>query len=95
VAEHCLACARFWVQSTVPLREMERLGKEERNHDHGNSSKGKHLVEATFKVQRFSPLSSGWKHGGTQADRVLEKKLRVLHPAPQATGRDSVPSLSF
>ena len=30
----------------------------------------------------------GRKHGGTQADMVLEKELRVLHPDPKAAGRE-------
>ena len=43
-----------------------------------------------FTVQRFSPLSCR-KHGGTQADMVLEEELKVLHLDPQAAGRDSEP----
>ena len=30
----------------------------------------------------------GRKHGDTQAGMVLEKQLRVLHPDPQAAGRE-------
>lgn len=29
------------------------------------------------------------ERGHTEADMVLEKQLRVLHPPPQAAGRDS------
>ena len=37
------------------------------------------------------------KHGGMQADMVLEKDLIVLYPNPQASGRESVigPDLSI
>ena len=31
--------------------------------------------------------SHGRKHGGTQADEMLEKEHSVLHPDPQAMGR--------
>lgn len=30
----------------------------------------------------------GMKHGSTQADTVLEKKLRVLHSDPKLAGRE-------
>lgn len=32
--------------------------------------------------------SCGGKHGGTQADLVLEKELRVLHTYQQAAGKE-------
>ena len=38
-----------------------------RHHDHGNSYKGKHLIEAGLEFQRVSPLSSwqeSWQHTG-------------------------------
>jgi len=49
-----------------------------RYHDHGKSYKGQHLTGADLQVQRFSPLSSRWEHGGIQADMVQEG-LRILH----------------
>jgi hypothetical protein len=52
--------------------------------DQGNSYKGKHLI-------------GGWPHyhnvekqGSTQADMLLERKLRVLHPDQQAIGKEKV-----
>jgi hypothetical protein len=44
----------------------------------------------TFKnYWRFFPfLKPSRKHGGIQADMVLEKDLRVLHLDPQAVGND-------
>ena len=49
------------------------------------------LVRTTFnwaglKVQRFSPLSSRWEHGSTQAGTVQEE-LRVLHLHLKAVSR--------
>ena len=38
-----------------------------RHHDHSNSYKGKHFIEAGLQIQRFSPLSSwweAWEHAG-------------------------------
>lgn len=57
-----------------------------RHHDHNNSYKGTHLIGAGSQVQRSSPLSSCRKHGGTQADMVLERALHLDH---QAAGRES------
>lgn len=50
-----------------------------------NSYKGKYAIEAALK---FRDLVH--RHGGRQADVVLEKNLRVLHLNPQPAGRDSV-----
>jgi hypothetical protein len=33
----------------------------ERNHDHSNSYKRKHLIGVSLQFQRFSPLSSWWE----------------------------------
>ena len=48
-----------------------------RHHDQGNSLKDNILVGAGLQVQRFSPLSSKWKHGSIQAG-VVQEELRVL-----------------
>jgi hypothetical protein len=32
-----------------------------RHHDHNNSYKRKHLIEAGLQLQRFSPLLSWWE----------------------------------
>ena len=50
-----------------------------RHKDHGNSHKGKHLAGAGLQFQRFIHYGDVVKHGGIQADMVLEKELRVLH----------------
>ena len=51
-----------------------------RHNDHGNSYKGKYLSGAGLHY------CHGGKHGGMQADMVLEKDLRVLHLDLQAAG---------
>ena len=48
------------------------------HHDQGKSYKRHHLFGVGLQVQRFSPLSSSWKHGSGQAGMVQEE-LRVLH----------------
>ena len=40
--------------------------------------KGQHLIGTELQVQRFSPLSSRWEHGSTQAG-IVQAKLRVLY----------------
>jgi len=57
-----------------------------RPHDHDNSYKGEHLIMAGWQLQRLCPLSSWWEARCTQADTVLEKELRGLHPDGQAAG---------
>jgi hypothetical protein len=37
---------------------------------------GQHLIGAGLQVQRFSPLSSRWEHGSTQAG-MAQEELRV------------------
>ena len=59
-----------------------------RHHDHGNSYKGKHLIEAGFQFRGLVHYYHGRKHGGTKADKLLEKELRVLHLEPKAAGRE-------
>ena len=55
-----------------------------RCHDHSNSYKGKHLTGAGLQFRGLVHCHHGRKHGGTQADMVLEKELRVLHRNSQA-----------
>jgi hypothetical protein len=59
-------------------------------HEQGNSCKRKYFIGAGSQFQRFSPLSSRWKHGSVQAGMVLEEP-RVLHPDPKATAGDCLP----
>jgi hypothetical protein len=54
-----------------------------RHHDQGKSYKKQHLIGAALQVQRFSPLSSRWKHSHNQAGMVQEE-LRVLCLHPKA-----------
>jgi hypothetical protein len=59
-----------------------------RHHDRGNSSKGKHLIGASLQFRGLVHYHHGGKHGGMQADTVLEEQLRVLHLDQQAAGRE-------
>jgi hypothetical protein len=52
-----------------------------RHCDHSNSSeKGKHLTELAHSFRGLVH----YHHDSMQADMVLEKELRALHPDPQA-----------
>jgi hypothetical protein len=42
---------------------------------HGNSYKGKHLIGAGLQFRGLVYYHHGRKHGGVQADMVLEKLL--------------------
>jgi hypothetical protein len=49
--------------------------------------KKQHLIGAGLQVQRFSPLSSSWKHGSIQAGMAQEElRVQCLHPKA-ASGR--------
>jgi hypothetical protein len=62
-----------------------------RHHDQCKSYKGQHLIGAGLQVQRFSPLSSRWKHGSIQAG-MMQAELRVLHlHLKAARGRLTLP----
>ena len=52
-----------------------------RQHIHGNSYKGKHLIRAGLQCIGLVRYHHRRKHGGTQADVVLEKMrvLRLIH----------------
>jgi len=56
------------------------------HHGHSNSYKEKYLAGSGFKG--LVHYHQGWKNGGTQADMVLEKELRVLHPDRQAAEKE-------
>ena len=58
------------------------------HHDHGNSYKGKHFTGAGLQFRGLVYYHYGRKHGGMQADMVLEEELRALHLDQQAAGRD-------
>jgi hypothetical protein len=49
-----------------------------RHHDQGKSDKRQHLMGAGLQVDRFSPLSSKWKHASIQAG-MIQEMLRALH----------------
>ena len=58
-----------------------------RHHDHGISYKGRHIiVVALLWFRDLVHYHHGGKQGSMQADRVLDKELRVLHLDSQATG---------
>jgi hypothetical protein len=44
-----------------------------RHHDHSNSYKGKHLIGDGLWFRGLICFCHGWKHGGMQADMVLER----------------------
>ena len=48
-----------------------------RHHGHGNSYKGKHLIEAGLQFRSLVHYCQGRKHDGQQADMVPEKEQRV------------------
>lgn len=57
-------------------------------HDHGNSYKGKHLIGLAYSFKDLVHYCHRRKHGGMEADMLLEKELKVLHMNPQAPGRE-------
>jgi len=57
-----------------------------RHHDHGNSYKKKHLIEAGLWFRGLVHRHHGREHGGTSADMVLGRELRGLHLDLQAAG---------
>ena len=66
-----------------------------RHHEDGNFYERKHFIRVDLQIQRFSPLS-WWGAWWMQADMVLEKELRVLHPDLQAAEeRATRPGLGF
>ena len=42
-----------------------------KKHGHGGSVEENIYTGAEVQVQRVSPVSSWWKHGGSEADKVL------------------------
>jgi hypothetical protein len=58
-----------------------------RNHDQGNFHKRKHLIEGLFTISEGFQYHRGGQHSDTQADMMLEKKLRVLYSGIQAADR--------
>ena len=61
-----------------------------RHHGHCNSLK-EHLIGAGLQFRGLVHyLVHGRKHGGMQADMVMEKELRALHLDSQAVGRELV-----
>ena len=51
----------------------------ERRHDHGESSKGKHLIEgAAYSFTGLVNYHHGEGHFGKEADMVLKKMLHVV-----------------
>jgi hypothetical protein len=59
-----------------------------RHHDCSNSCKGKLLIEAGLQLRGLVPYCHKGKRGGMQADMVLEKALRVLHPDQHVAGSE-------
>jgi hypothetical protein len=59
-----------------------------RHHNHSNSYKEKHLFGLAYSFRDSVHYCHGKKHGGMQADMMLEKELRVLHLDPHAMERN-------
>ena len=59
-----------------------------RHYDCGNSYKGKHFIGAGLQFRRLVHCHHERKHGAIQAEMVLEKELRVLHPDLTEAGRE-------
>jgi hypothetical protein len=68
----CLLTYIIWLRVSVAVK---------RHHHHGNSYKGKHLIGAGLQFRGLVHYHHGGKHGDMQGDVVLERQLRVLHPA--------------
>jgi hypothetical protein len=58
-----------------------------RHHDHSRFYKGKHLTGLVYDFRGLVHCHYGREHECKEADMVLEKYLRVLHPGPQASRR--------
>lgn len=58
-----------------------------RHNDYGSPYIEQHLIGTAFN---FKGLVC-YRHGTAQANMVLERWLRVLHPDHQTTGRQSYP----
>ena len=61
------------------------------HRDHGNSDKGKHFIGTTYSFRGLVHYCHGEKHGGMQAEMVLEKELSILHFDLQVAEEDCVP----
>ena len=60
------------------------------HYGHGNSYKEKHLVGAGLQFRDLVLYHHGRENVCLQADMVLEKELRVLHPDQQAAESELV-----
>ena len=68
-----------------------------RHHDHGNSYKGKHLIEACLQFQRFIPLSSiqeAWRHADRHGDGKIADSS-TSRSIGSRKSRDTGPGLSI
>jgi hypothetical protein len=85
---------RAWLQSPALKTKIKHslrvtiAGK--RHHDHGNSSKGKHLIGSGLQFRGLVHYCLGREHGGIRADVVLERELRVLYLIWHRAGRVSL-----
>lgn len=59
-----------------------------RQYDQGYSYKGRHLIRIGLQFSGLVQCHHGGKHGDIQADMVLKRQVRGLHPHWQAAGRD-------
>ena len=66
-----------------------------KHHVHSNSYEGKHLTGAGLQFRVLVHCHPGRTHGGMQADRVLERYLKVLQLNPQTAGREMDTGIGF
>ena len=59
-----------------------------RFHDQGNLTKDNISLGLAYSLRGLVHYHHGGKHGGVQADMVLEKERGVLHPDPQTAEGD-------
>jgi hypothetical protein len=64
-----------------------------RHHVQSNSYLGNTELGLAYSFRGFVHFHCGKKHGGLQADMVLEKYPRLLKPDPKAARRDTGPGL--
>ena len=70
----------------------------QRHHDQGDSYKEKCLFNQrlAYSFRGLVHYHQGEEHGGTEADMVLDKELRVVHQDPQAAWEERTgPSRDF
>lgn len=66
-----------------------------RRHDQGNSTKGQHLIGSGLHFRGLVHHCHSRKHGGTQADTVLERSWDIYILIPKAAELNAIPVLAW